>query len=102
MVALVTVIGALEGFYNWRSRWILMEEAQYRLNRLRDDMDFYLVTTGSDELSRDRLRDFFVDQQAIWSDVSRRWIEFRRIEQPQNEQLPIVSSNVPTPDSGPS
>jgi hypothetical protein len=30
-VATVTVLGALEPFFNWRSRWVLMEEAQYRL-----------------------------------------------------------------------
>jgi hypothetical protein len=35
MVALVTLISALEPFYNWRSRGVLMEETQYRLNRIR-------------------------------------------------------------------
>ena len=30
LVALVTVINAVEPFFNWRSRWVLMEEAQYR------------------------------------------------------------------------
>jgi hypothetical protein len=39
-VAVGTSLAALETFFNWRSRWVLMEETQYRLNRLRDDMDF--------------------------------------------------------------
>lgn len=83
MVALVTLISALEPFFNWRSRWVLMEETQYRLNRIRDEMDYYLVTTSTSDLDRDRLRRFFTDQQDIWNDVSRRWIEFRKLDQSQ-------------------
>lgn len=70
MVALVTLISALEPFFNWRSRWVLMEETQYRLNRIRDEMDYYLVTTPAADLDRDRLRGFFTEQQDIWHDVS--------------------------------
>ncbi len=65
------------------SRWVLMEETQYRLNRIRDEMDYYLVTTSAADLDRDRLRRFFTDQQDIWNDVSRRWIEFRKLDQSQ-------------------
>src|SRR5579864_7504630 len=52
MVALVTLISALEPFFNWRSRWVLMEETQYRLNRIRDEMDYYLVTTRTPDIER--------------------------------------------------
>jgi Protein of unknown function (DUF4231) len=83
MVALVTLISALEPFFNWRSRWVLMEEAQYRLNRIRDEMDYYLVTTPGADLDRGRLFRFFTEQQGIWRDVSRKWIEFRKLDQPQ-------------------
>lgn len=83
MVALVTLIGGLEPFYNWRSRWVLMEETQYRLNRIRDEMDYYLVTTLSADLDRERLRRFFADQQDIWNDVSRQWVEFRKLDRAQ-------------------
>jgi hypothetical protein len=50
MVATVTVLTGLESFHNWRSRWVPMEEAQYRLNRLRDEMDHFLVSSPSDSL----------------------------------------------------
>src|SRR5262245_22567895 len=83
MVALVTVLGALETFFNWRSRWVLMEETQYRLNRPRDEMDYYLMVTPSDSVERDALDRFFAQQQVIWADVSRRWIEFRASEASQ-------------------
>ncbi|HLN69613.1 MAG TPA: SLATT domain-containing protein [Streptosporangiaceae bacterium] len=87
MVALVTVLGQLDSFYNWRSRWVLMEEAQYRLNRLRDDIDYYVITTPPPELEEERLKKFFLEQQATWNDVSRRWIGFRKVgNPPQGEQ----------------
>ena len=68
---------------NRRSRWVLMEETQYRLNRIRDEMDYYLVITPEADISQDRLDKFFKAQQEIWSDVSRRWIEFRKLDQTQ-------------------
>jgi hypothetical protein len=33
-----------------------MEEAQYRLNRIRDEMDYYLVTMPPAELEKERLK----------------------------------------------
>lgn len=57
-----------------------MEETQYRLNRLRDEMDYYLVMTREVDLNPTRLSQFFEEQQAVWSDVSRRWTEFRKRE----------------------
>jgi hypothetical protein len=80
MVAAVTALSGFEGFFNWRSMWVLMEECQYRLNRLRDEIDYYVVLTPEADLSRERLDQFFSLQQEIWADVSRRWIEFRKLE----------------------
>jgi hypothetical protein len=60
-----------------------MEEAQYRLNRLRDEIDYYLAVTPPDAVEREMLDRFFADQQLIWNDVSRRWIEFRSLDTPQ-------------------
>jgi uncharacterized protein DUF4231 len=82
MVALVTVLGGLETFFNWRSRWVLMEETRYRLNRLRDEMDYSIVATPTEELSRDRLQAFFDQHQATWADASRQWVEFRKLDRP--------------------
>lgn len=80
MVALVTVLGGLEAFLSWRSMWVLMEETKYRLNGLRDRMDFHLVSTPTDDLTLLQLKDFFEQQQDIWADVSRRWLGFRKLD----------------------
>jgi hypothetical protein len=82
MVALVTVLGGLEAFFNWRSRWVLMEETRYNLNRLRDELDYYLVATPTEELSRERLQEFFDRHQVVWADASRQWVEFRKLDRP--------------------
>jgi hypothetical protein len=87
LVALVTVLAGLDSFYNWRSRWVLMEEAQYRFNRLRDEIDYYIIATSPEDLKTQQLKEFFLEQQATWADVSKRWIEFRKLDQsPQGDQ----------------
>jgi hypothetical protein len=42
-------------------------------------MDYYLVITPAAEPETAELDKFFEHQQALWSDVSRRWIEFRSL-----------------------
>jgi len=80
MVALVSVLSAVDTFFSWRSHWILMEETQYRLNQLRDEIDYYLVTTRSSQVTKGDLDAFFQRQQKIWAEASRRWVEFRKLE----------------------
>ncbi|MEV5972219.1 SLATT domain-containing protein [Streptomyces sp. NPDC051921] len=77
-VALVTLLGAIEPFFNWRSRWVLMEEAQHRFQRLADDLEYLMASTGADELTFDQLREIFDQYQTIWDDLSRTWLEHRR------------------------
>ncbi|WP_206050873.1 SLATT domain-containing protein [Nocardioides speluncae] len=95
LVASVTLLGGLDAFFNWRSRWVLMEETLYRMNRLRDEIDFLLVTGDPAQVTREQLERFFADQQAIWSDVSRRWVEFRRTSQAGDSPPAIPSSDTP-------
>ena len=46
-------------------------------------MDYYLTVTPSAALERAALDRFFEQQQLIWADVSRRWIEFRALDAAQ-------------------
>jgi hypothetical protein len=85
LVALVTVVSGMEAFRSWRPMWVLMEETQYRLNRLRDLMDFHLVSTPAEKLTLVQLRDFFTQHQEIWDDVSRRWLGFRKLDRAPGE-----------------
>ncbi|MBW5484646.1 SLATT domain-containing protein [Streptomyces bambusae] len=77
-VALVTLLGAVEPFFNWRSRSVLMEEAQYRFRRLADDLEYLVASTAADQLTFAQLDEIFGRYQAIWDDLSRSWLEHRR------------------------
>lgn len=78
LVALGTLLGAVEPFFNWRSRWVLMEETQYRFRRLADALEYLVASTAPHELTHERLNAVFGDYQEIWDDLCRVWLEHRR------------------------
>jgi hypothetical protein len=78
LIALVTAVNTFEPLFAWRSRWVLMEEAQYEFYRLRDDVTFYLASTPTEQLDPERIRSLFEQYQGIWDRLSSRWLEFRR------------------------
>ncbi|NUT97798.1 MAG: SLATT domain-containing protein [Saccharothrix sp.] len=79
LVALTTVVSALEPFFAWRSLWVLMEESQYRFYRLRDDLAHYIAATKPEDVDRARVEEMFAQYQAVWAQLSDRWLEYRRI-----------------------
>ncbi|MFJ9950600.1 DUF4231 domain-containing protein [Kitasatospora sp. NPDC091207] len=78
LVAVVTLLGAVESFFNWRSRWVLMEESQYRFQRLADELEYLIASTPADDLTQDRLRPLFEEYQGVWARQSERWLQDRR------------------------
>jgi hypothetical protein len=51
LVALSTATTGIEAFFNWRSRWIFAEAAQYSLYRLQDDLDYLVARKDPLELA---------------------------------------------------
>ena len=51
LVAVGTLVSAVEPFFNWRSRWTLMEEAQYNLWRIQDELEYLLLKTPTSPLT---------------------------------------------------
>lgn len=88
LVAITTVLSAVEPFFNWRSRWILMEEMQYRFYRLEDDLAYYLEKTAGDAITQEEVDQYFATYQELWHDVSRRWLEQRGIEKSRPKSVP--------------
>ncbi len=78
LVAVVTLLGAVESFFNWRSRWVLMEEAQHRFQRLADDLEYLVASTPTAGLTHDRLQPIFDQYQGVWAHLSERWLQERR------------------------
>ena len=78
LIAVVTTVNSLEPFFAWRSRWVLMEETQYKFYRLRDDVAYYMASNKPEELEETQIRQFFNRYQTIWDQLSDRWLEYRR------------------------
>lgn len=77
LVAVVTVVSALEPFFAWRSLWVLMEEASYRFHRLEDDLSYYVASTPAEEVDVEVVRAMFERYQEIWDSLSSRWLRLR-------------------------
>jgi len=80
LVAVSTAVNAVEPFFNWRSRWVLMEETQYRLQRIRDELNYTLMRTPPQHLRFDDVDAFFTRTQDVWKDTSLRWLQYRRAD----------------------
>lgn len=78
LIAVVTTVNSLEPFFAWRSRWVLMEETQYKFYRLRDDVAYYMAANKPEELEETEIKKFFDRYQMIWDQLSNRWLEYRR------------------------
>jgi hypothetical protein len=82
LVAIGTLVNALEPFFKWRSRWVLMEEAQYRFHEIQDELDYFLCKTPACEVKIADLDPFFERLQEVWKLTSERWLEYRRSGEP--------------------
>ena len=80
LVAVTTVLSAVEPFFNWRSRWVLMEDMQARLHRLDNDLTYLVAKTGADGLAPDQLDPYCERLQGIWEETSSAWLESRQAE----------------------
>ncbi len=78
LVAVVTAVNTLEPFLAWRSRWVLMEEAQHKFYRLHDEITYYIAANQPDQLDESKIRSMFDEYQQIWDQLSSRWMEYRR------------------------
>ncbi len=77
LVAVVTVVSALEPFFAWRSLWVLMEEASSRFHRLEDELAYYVASTPAEEIDVEVVREMFGRYQEVWDSLSSRWMRFR-------------------------
>src|ERR1039458_8340694 len=85
LVAVGTLVNAVEPFFNWRSRWILMRDTLYGVLRTRHQLDYQLLKTPSADVALDDLDPFFERLQEVWTDTSERWLAYRRGSQAGSE-----------------
>ena len=78
LVATVTVVSAAEPFFNWRSRWVLMEEQQHRFHRLEEDLTMTVARVPAGGITDAMVDGFYDSYREIWTTTSRRWLEYRK------------------------
>ena len=78
LVALVTLVNGFEPYFNWRSRWVLSEEAQHHFYRLEEDIAHYLAGTPADQLNQIGVTGLYQRYCDAWNEYSKRWTESRR------------------------
>lgn len=76
--ALVTVVGSLELFFNWRSRWILAEEALSEWHRIEENLRLYVAATPAASLNEAKIVSFYDEYREVWNQFSNQWLEQRR------------------------
>jgi hypothetical protein len=76
--ATVTLLSALEPFFNFRAIWIESEQAKSELHRLQDNIQFYIVGTEPEKLDIEVLNRFCQIHDDIWSRFAGSWQEHRQ------------------------
>lgn len=74
---LSTTIASLDVLFNYRALWVEHEEAEWRLHRLQDRLEFYL-SGCEDTPDPQRLVEFHEAYQEIWDQLSTKWLMHRR------------------------
>jgi hypothetical protein len=78
LVALTTVVNAIEPFFNWRSRWVLAEEAQHDFYRLQEDLEHLVGSIPAEDLRDQDITHLYDRYRQVWNDFSAKWLEQRR------------------------
>ncbi len=78
--AIVTLINALEPFFNYRSLWVEHEVALADFHRLQDELDYRLSGTELAENKIEELDTIHAQYQGIWKNLNHSWIGYRKIE----------------------
>lgn len=76
--ALVTLVTALEPFFNFRSRWVSADEALARWHRAEEELTLYAATRPESKLDVHDVIEFDQIRREEWSRFSQDWLSDRR------------------------
>jgi hypothetical protein len=83
--AIVTMLNAVEPFFNYRALWVEHESALAGFYRIRRDLVYYLRGLPTDQLDGKVLKKFHDQYQAVWDQLSTAWIGYRRAKDPEKQ-----------------
>jgi hypothetical protein len=78
LTSIVTVLNALEPFFNYRALWVEHERAKARFNRLYDQIRFYKEGKAETDLKAEAVNELFSEYDKIWSELNDAWSRERR------------------------
>lgn len=76
--SLVTLLNALEPFYNYRALWVEHERANAAFFQVKDRLTYYVSGRSDDELEAAELRKFYDEYERVWSSLSQAWTQLRQ------------------------
>lgn len=76
--AIVTVLNALEPFFNYRALWVEHERANASLYQLKDRLNFYVTGKEKTGLDISELEEFYAQYEQIWETLNQAWISQRQ------------------------
>jgi TRAP-type mannitol/chloroaromatic compound transport system permease large subunit len=76
--AVATAVAALEGFFNWRSRWVAADAALASWHDLEESLFLYVASTPEADLEVESLLAFDRKRRTVWSEMSGTWLSERR------------------------
>lgn len=75
----VTVLYALEPFFNYRALWIEHERANAGFYQVKDRLDFYVTGRSDTQLDLEEIRKFYDEYENVWSTLNQAWNQQRRL-----------------------
>ena len=78
--AVVTLLNALEPFFNFRALWIEHEQGLASMYRLQNDLDFYLAGRKKEDIDLNKIEAFRKRYEEVWNTLNENYVRFRRTE----------------------
>ena len=78
LVTLVTLLNALEPFFNYRALWVEQEAAIAQFYRLRDEIGYAVAASAGGELPDATVDELFRDYLQVWERHNEAWIGYRK------------------------
>ena len=78
LVTMVTILNALEPYFNFRALWVEHELAIARFHRINDELNFYLAGSSSKEINSEKLSEIYKEYRETWNSLNNAWIGYRK------------------------
>jgi hypothetical protein len=76
--SVVTIINAIDAFYNFGALWVKNTVTLARLRELKRELDFYAAGSESNDISQTKLDEYLNKMQQILKDDITQWLRIRQ------------------------